>query len=183
MKQVSEEGKIGLFNTCLVDTFRPSIALATLEVLEAAGCKVHVPMAQTCCGLTSWNIEDQDDAREMALKIIKQFKKFDYVVTPSKSCAAMIQKNYPVLFCKDPTWKEPAEQFASKIYELTDFIRNILNQSEKLDHEQTGLVGDDLALLLQSAAKMNKENDKTQVHHIAEVMAGQLAKRHSERSS
>lgn len=183
MKKVSEEGKIGLFTTCLVDTFRPSIALATLEVLEAAGCKVHVPMAQSCCGLTSWNIDDQDDAREMALKIIKQFNTFDYVVTPSKSCATMMQENYPALFCKDPTWKEPAEQFASKVYELTDFMRNILKQSDKLDHEYKGLVGDDLALLLQSTAKMNKGNDKTQVRHIAEAMAGQLAKRHSERSS
>jgi L-lactate dehydrogenase complex protein LldE len=51
--------KVGLFVTCLVDMFRPSIGFATIELLENAGCKVSVPDAQTCCGQPAFNTGDK----------------------------------------------------------------------------------------------------------------------------
>ena len=39
---------VGLFVTCLVDLFRPSVGFASVRLLEAAGCRVHVPESQTC---------------------------------------------------------------------------------------------------------------------------------------
>src|SRR5215218_7946839 len=45
----------GLFVTCLVDLVRPSIGFAALRLLEAAGCEVVVPSAQTCCGQPGYN--------------------------------------------------------------------------------------------------------------------------------
>ncbi|HEV3176382.1 MAG TPA: (Fe-S)-binding protein, partial [Stellaceae bacterium] len=35
--------RVGLFVTCLVDWFRPSIGFAAVKLLEAAGCTVEVP--------------------------------------------------------------------------------------------------------------------------------------------
>ncbi len=41
------EPKVGLFATCLVDLFRPTVGLAAVDLLEAAGCRVEVPRGQT----------------------------------------------------------------------------------------------------------------------------------------
>jgi L-lactate dehydrogenase complex protein LldE len=37
--------KVGLFVTCLVDMFRPSVGFAAIKLLESAGCIVEVPEA------------------------------------------------------------------------------------------------------------------------------------------
>ncbi len=42
--------RVGLFVTCLVDLFRPSVGFAAVKLLEQAGCTVEVLRAQTCCG-------------------------------------------------------------------------------------------------------------------------------------
>jgi L-lactate dehydrogenase complex protein LldE len=62
-KIVSGTPKVGFFVTCLVDLFRPSVGFASLKLLEDAGCVVHVPTAQTCCGQPAYNSGDRNDAK------------------------------------------------------------------------------------------------------------------------
>ena len=50
--------RVGLFVTCLVDMFRPSVGFAAVKLLEDAGCTVEVPDAQTCCGQPAYNSGD-----------------------------------------------------------------------------------------------------------------------------
>jgi len=69
--------RVGLFVTCVVDMFRPSVGFASIKLLEDAGCQVHIPVAQTCCGQTAWNSRDKTDTREMALEVIQNFENFD----------------------------------------------------------------------------------------------------------
>ena len=38
---------VALFVTCLADLFRPTVGFAAVRLLEAAGCTVTVPRAQT----------------------------------------------------------------------------------------------------------------------------------------
>ena len=57
---------VGLFVTCLVDLFRPSVAFAAIKLLEAAGARVEVPRAQTCCGQPAYNSGDRADAMAIA---------------------------------------------------------------------------------------------------------------------
>ena len=90
--------RVGLFVTCLVDLFRPSIGFAAVRLLEGAGCVVAVPRAQTCCGQPAYNAGDRANARAIARQVIAAFEGFDYVVAPSGSCAAMIKEHYPGLF-------------------------------------------------------------------------------------
>ena len=40
--------RVGLFVTCLVDLFRPSVGFAAIRLLEDAGCEVVVPTVQGC---------------------------------------------------------------------------------------------------------------------------------------
>ena len=117
--------RIGLFATCLVDLFRPSVGFSAVKLLEDAGCAVEVPMAQTCCGQPAYNSGDKADARDLARQVITVFEGFDYVVAPSGSCAAMLKVHYPELFADDPAWKTRAETFAGKVFELVSFLADV----------------------------------------------------------
>ena len=89
--------RVGLFVTCLVALFRPSVGFAAVKLLEASGCRVEVPRAQTCCGQPAYNSGDRADARAIAARTITAFEGYDYVVAPSGSCAAMLREHYPSL--------------------------------------------------------------------------------------
>jgi len=117
--------RVGLFVTCLVDLFRPSVGFAAVKLLEASGCTVQVPRAQTCCGQPAYNSGDRADARAIALQVIAAFEGYDYVVAPSGSCAAMLKEHYPALLRDDPTLAVKADAFAERVYELVSFLTDV----------------------------------------------------------
>ena len=117
--------RVGLFVTCLVDLMRPRIGFAALELLEAAGCEVTVPAAQTCCGQPGYNSGDRVSALALARKVVAEFADCEYIVAPSGSCAGMIRTHYPDLFGDDPAALENALAFCARTYELTDFLVNV----------------------------------------------------------
>jgi L-lactate dehydrogenase complex protein LldE len=123
--EVPQRPRVGLFVTCLVDLFRPSIGWATVKLLEDAGCRVEVP-AQTCCGQPAYNSGDRRLAKELAWPVIEAFADYDYIVAPSGSCAGMLAKHYPALFANDPDFESKAQAFAGKVYELSDFLVTVL---------------------------------------------------------
>lgn len=117
--------QVGLFVTCLVDLMRPSIGLATLKLLEDAGCDVIVPEGQTCCGQPAYNSGDRKDAKALARKVVAEFERCEYVVAPSGSCSGTIRTHYPELFKDEPEMLARVEALASRTYELTDFLVNV----------------------------------------------------------
>jgi L-lactate dehydrogenase complex protein LldE len=117
---------VGLFVTCLVDLFRPSVGFAAVKLLEDAGCRVVVPDVQTCCGQPAYNSGDRGDARAVAAQVIAAFEGFDHVVVPSGSCGGMIAHHYPALFDDDPAIRARAEALARKTYELMAFLVDVL---------------------------------------------------------
>jgi L-lactate dehydrogenase complex protein LldE len=119
-----------LFVTCLVDLMRPRIGFACLRLLEAAGCEVVVPETQTCCGQPAFNNGDRASAMALARKVIAEFEGYDYVVAPSGSCADHMRNEYPGLFADDPTWQARATRLAPKVFELTDFLVNVVGMTQ-----------------------------------------------------
>ena len=117
---------VGLFVTCLVDLFRPSVGFAAIKLLEAAGARVEVPRAQTCCGQPAYNSGDRKDAVAIARQVVETFEPFDYVVAPSGSCTGMLRVHYPRLLADDPGFAERAEALAAKSFELTSFLVGVL---------------------------------------------------------
>jgi len=117
--------RVGLFVTCLVDLFRPSIGFAAVHLLEQAGCEIVVP-EQTCCGQPAFNSGDRDTARALAEQMITAFEGYDYIVAPSGSCAGQVRKHYPELFKHDPNLARRADEIAEKTYELTSFLVDVL---------------------------------------------------------
>lgn len=118
---------VGLFVTCLVDLFRPSVGFATISLLQEAGFTVEVPVAQTCCGQPAYNSGDMDDTRAVARQVLDAFEPFDYVVAPSGSCAAMLKIHYPGLFKDDPDLSARANDLAKRTFELVSFLADNAN--------------------------------------------------------
>jgi L-lactate dehydrogenase complex protein LldE len=124
-KPTEKKPRVGLFVTCLVDLFRPTIGFAAIKLIEEAGCTVDVPRTQTCCGQPAYNSGDRADTRAIAVHTIEAFEGFDYVVAPSGSCAGMLKKHYPGLFKGDARWEARAAAFSAKVHELMGFLVDV----------------------------------------------------------
>ena len=114
--------RVGLFVTCLVDLFRPTVGFAAAALLERAGCEVAVPATQVCCGQPAYNSGDRADTKAIARDVIAAFEPFDATVAPSGSCAGMIKRHYPALFAGDSEWEPRAERLAARTFELVSFL-------------------------------------------------------------
>jgi L-lactate dehydrogenase complex protein LldE len=122
---VTGRRQVALFVTCLVDLMRPRIGFAAIDVLEAAGCDVTVPDAQTCCGQPALNSGDRRDAESIAKRTIAALAGHPFVVVPSGSCAGTIRVHYPELFADDPVWLARAEDLASRTWEILAFLDEV----------------------------------------------------------
>ncbi|MDF2097096.1 (Fe-S)-binding protein [Aquibaculum arenosum] len=120
-----EHPRVGLFVTCLVDLFRPSVGFAAVKLLEEAGCRVVVPEGQTCCGQPAYNSGDRRDARDVARTVLRAFRDVDYIVAPSGSCTGMLHEHYPVIFAGEPEAEE-ARALAGKTWELMAFLTDVM---------------------------------------------------------
>lgn len=118
--------RVGLFVTCLVDLMRPEIGMASLELLESAGCEVVVPLTQSCCGQLAYNSGDFAAARQLAEKLLHEYEACDYVVLPSGSCAAMLRVHYPRLFATPHPLAGRMQQLADKTLELSEFLVQVI---------------------------------------------------------
>lgn len=116
--------RVSLFVTCLADLLRPSVAFASIRLLEQAGCEVHVPLQQTCCGQPGYNSGEYEATIPLAQKTIEMFEHAEYVVMPSGSCAGMISHHYPKLLHGE--WRERALALAEKTFELTTFLAEVM---------------------------------------------------------
>src|SRR3954469_22412921 len=129
--------RVGLFVTCLVDLYRPSVGFAAIRLLEQAGCQVEVPRAQTCCGQPAYNSGDRATARDLAEGILDAFGGYDYVVVPSGSCGGMLKHHLPHLFDDDPNLRSRADALAAKTFELVSFLTDVIGL-ERLQTRYSG---------------------------------------------
>jgi len=114
------------FGTCVIDLFYPQAGLAGMELLKRQGIRVVFPPNQSCCGQPARNSGYLDEARAVALEQIRTFPKDWPIVVPSGSCAGMMKTHYPDLFEGRPE-HSAAKAFASRVYELTDFLVTVLD--------------------------------------------------------
>jgi len=120
---------IGLFVPCYIDQFYPDVAMASLELLEQFGCKVTCPEAPVCCGQPMANTGCLSDARPLAESFLEAYADFDYVVSPSGSCVAMVTHHYDDFFSADHS---AYKSIQSKTFELTQFLTDVI-KVESLD--------------------------------------------------
>lgn len=115
--------KVGLFIPCYVDQFYPQVAVATLKLLEKVGCEVDYPLQQTCCGQPMANSGYAHLTVGCNNNFVSNFANFDYIVSPSGSCTLHIKQHLHA------TNEEAATAIRSRIYELTEFLTDVLKIS------------------------------------------------------
>lgn len=118
--------RVSLLITCVVDQFFPPVGESVVRLLERLGVSVTFNPRQTCCGQPAFNTGYRRYARDLARRMLDLFAGDDYLVAPSGSCVSMIRQYYPELFKDDPRLAERARALGRRVYELSDFLVNVL---------------------------------------------------------
>jgi len=121
--------KIGLFIPCFMNELYPKASMATLKLLENLDFDVEYPLEQTCCGQPMSNSGCSKDAKGLAQRFVKLFKKYDYIVAPTGSCVTMIKDHYSEFFDEDD---KDYKKVKTSIYEVCEFLHDIV-QLDTLD--------------------------------------------------
>lgn len=120
--------RVALFVTCMVDNVTPAVGVAAVRLLEAAGCTVVFPDAQSCCGQPAMNTGEPEAASRLARHFVEVFEPYDAVVAPSGSCVAMVRHWYTQLL--DGSWRDRAEALATRTHELAGYLVNVLGRTD-----------------------------------------------------
>ena len=113
------------FGTCLMDMFYPEAGMAGIKLIQSQGVRVIFPPGQSCCGQPAYNSGFPGEARAVARRQIRIFRKDYPVVVPSGSCAGMMKHHYPELFADDPDL-DRVKEFSARIFELSEFLVHVL---------------------------------------------------------
>lgn len=108
--------RVGLFIPCYVDQLYPQIGIATYQLLTRMGCDVVYPDEQTCCGQPMANAGFAHLTKGCDENFVRQFKEFDYIVSPSGSCVLHIKEHLG-----------GPDSIRSAVYELCEFLVDVLN--------------------------------------------------------
>jgi L-lactate dehydrogenase complex protein LldE len=113
--------RVGLFIPCYVDAFHPEVGVATLELLERFGLDVEYPYDQTCCGQPMTNTGCEAESAATEALFVRNFAPYDYIVTPSGSCAHQVRFNLDAI-----EQTEQVREVRAKTFELVEFLHDIV---------------------------------------------------------
>ena len=130
---------VTLFVQCLVDAIYTEVGESMVQVLLNLGSTVHCPTDQTCCGQPAFNAGYRSQARTVAQHFIEVFENSEIIVCPSGSCVNMVRHHYPELFRDAPRWLQRAQKLASRIFEFTEYIVDVL-EVDNLNARYSGKV-------------------------------------------
>ncbi|MCX5200507.1 FAD-binding oxidoreductase [Streptomyces sp. NBC_00237] len=107
------------------DTFTnhlsPSVGIAAVQVLEAAGLRVRLPRAGLCCGLTYVSTGQLDRAREVMRRTLAAVPADLPLVVLEPSCAAALKSDLPELLGDDPRAAELASRVRTFAQALEEY--------------------------------------------------------------
>jgi L-lactate dehydrogenase complex protein LldE len=110
---------VALFVPCYIDQLYPHVAVATLELLEKLGCRVHYPLNQTCCGQPMANAGSGKDSISTMEHFVRTFSGYDYIVSPSGSCTLHVREH-------GHTDQPESHHVQHHTYELSEFLTGVL---------------------------------------------------------
>ncbi len=105
--------------------FRPETALAAVEVLEAAGCRVSLPPERLCCGRPYYDFGLLDAAKDSLSRILESMGAQIHggmpVVGLEPSCVAVFRDELGKLFPDD----ERAQRLAKQTFTLAEYLEKV----------------------------------------------------------
>jgi len=116
--------RIGIFAGCMVNYFYPEMGTNMVELLAATGATIIVPEDQACCGMPALAGGAGNTARELALRNLEEFEKFDLdlIVTGCATCGSNLKENYTQLLEEGGVDSDRAENFVTKIFDINEFL-------------------------------------------------------------
>ena len=156
---------VHVFIPCFIDQLYPTAGFNTIKVLEKAGCNVTYNPNQTCCGQPAFNAGYWGESREVCNKFINDFSGAEHIVVPSASCAGFIKNYYSKIYDNASNQKD-TKGFQEKVYELSDFLVNILKV------EDLGAQFEGVATYHDSCAALRECKIKTEPRKLLENVKG-----------
>ena len=156
---------VHVFIPCFIDQLYPTAGFNTIKVLEKAGCIVTYNPDQTCCGQPAFNAGYWGESREVCNKFINDFSGAEHIVVPSASCTGFIKNYYSKIYDNASNQKD-TKGFQEKVYELSDFLVNILKV------EDLGAQFEGVATYHDSCAALRECKIKTEPRKLLEKVKG-----------
>jgi Fe-S oxidoreductase len=116
------DNRVVLFADTFNDHFHPEVAMAGLEVLEAAGFEVTVPQRSLCCGRPLYDYGMLKLARRLLLNVLDDLREEIRAGTPvvmlEPSCGAVFRHELVAMLPHD----EDAKRLARQTFSLAEFL-------------------------------------------------------------
>jgi glycolate oxidase iron-sulfur subunit len=130
--QGPRRARVALFAGCIARVTFTALNDATIRVLQANGCEVVVPAAQTCCGALAAHAGMRDEARALAKANLAAFasEDFDAIIVNAAGCGSTL-KEYPDFFENSGqihaaeggnSSAARAAAFSSRIKDISEFL-------------------------------------------------------------
>ena len=119
--------RVALFIPCYVDQLAPGVGLASVRVLERAGCEVSYRADQPCCGQPLLNLGARREAAALARRWLATSADCEAIVAPSSSCVATVRRQYGGLGVLE---RDEARALSLRSYELSEFLVNVLGRTD-----------------------------------------------------
>ena len=122
-----------LYVPCQMDLFQADTVSSVITVLNRLGQFCHYDTESTCCGRRFFMEGEMQYAKDLGYQVIKSYteyfelhRKVFPVVVPDTACAGFMRTHFDALL-KNATLPNEMNRFVSNLYELCDYIVNILN--------------------------------------------------------
>lgn len=142
--------RVGMILGCVQRLFFSPVNEATARVLTANGCEVLIPRSQGCCAALPAHQGQEAQAQALARQMIDSFidEDLDAVIINAAGCGHTL-KEYGHILANDPEYKQKAEEFASKVKDVQEFLAEI-----ELTTELHPLTAEELTLVYQDACHL-----------------------------
>ena len=124
--------RVALMVTCINDALFPDAGKAVVTLLRRLGVDVEFPEAQTCCGQPMVNTGYLDEAVPVVRNFVAAFEGYDYVVTPSGSCAGSARHQHGIVARRsgDAGLATAVAEVAPRVLELSEFLVDVLGVTD-----------------------------------------------------
>lgn len=124
--------RVALMVTCLNDALFPDVGKAVVRLLDRLGVDVDFPAAQTCCGQPMVNTGYLDEAVPVVRGFVSAFEGYDYVVTPSGSCAGSARHQHGMVARRsgDAGLEAAVAEVSPRVLELSELLVDVLGVTD-----------------------------------------------------
>lgn len=118
--------RVGMILGCVQRLFFSPVNEATVRVLTANGCEVVIPRSQGCCAALPEHQGQTEQAQSLARQMIDSFAdtEVDAVIINAAGCGHTL-KEYGHILQDDAEYKEKAQEFASKVKDVQEFLATV----------------------------------------------------------